>query len=645
MLDATDDISDSACPVDHTGLLSTSTACCYQKLVMDPSCCIDKKFHKGVSRREFQRPGMFWSCETETGCYDTLRGRRGRDLMSIPDGATCSSPRILYIHGGSWMYSSPHTEGYAQFASRLAAATGAVVFCFDYPLVPYGNYSTILHRSIQALQWLAEHGPEDSCGSDARAPLFVGGDSSGGGTALSLVLELVAKPHLLPGRRLSGAFLFSPWTNLMCNTPEYYTNAFAQIKSPDTFRDLTPLQQYVGDIIFQAVTEKNSDEFSANALDYVGQNASLLQTDPIASPYFATHKHFRSDRMPPLHIMVGGSESILGDSLRVAHTAARGGATVSVEVYNGMWHVFPMYSEGCGSGEELWTAINAINSTGHFVRTLAEGAKATFALRVEGSDGQVSTRNLPLINYMYDPMVDKFTRVGELIPGTVSSYDQVMKNIVQQPWWVVLTSVSGTAVFIFLSGVCVGGTVDYGGREALKRAKRVTEYRKQFVEVPVGYVALDPSQRQRPPRSFLADFVMGVPEDPHREWRLSNIRAKHGAEAEAFSAARATNAAWRSMAMGYEPPPRAAAPVDSGAAMDPGPDAEVLMREIAADPTRLWALSTKEAKEGSFEAARRENISWRMQHKRSSEASSAPSEEAPAPEPADTFEPPRALPA
>merc|ERR1712039_785900 len=100
---------------------------------------------------------------------------------------------------GSWMYGSPHTTGYGQLASKLAHVTGAMVMLTDYPLVPAGNYSTILAWAILGLQWLEKNGSSlfEDCPDDVRAPIFVGGDSSGGGTTMSLVLALQQKPDLL----------------------------------------------------------------------------------------------------------------------------------------------------------------------------------------------------------------------------------------------------------------------------------------------------------------------------------------------------------------------------------------------------------------------------------------------------------------
>ena len=46
-------------------------------------------------------------------CYDMKTGARGDDQMFVPEGATCETPRLLYIHGGSWM-SRPESGGPAK---------------------------------------------------------------------------------------------------------------------------------------------------------------------------------------------------------------------------------------------------------------------------------------------------------------------------------------------------------------------------------------------------------------------------------------------------------------------------------------------------------------------------------------------------
>lgn len=105
----------------------------------------------------------------------------------------------------------------------------------DYPLLSSnpnhtaGNFSTIMDALVAGLQWLASESlPE--CKGGTAAPLFLAGDSAGGGSALSLVLLLRSRPHLLPKNTIAGAFFFSPWTNLKCDTPDYYYNSFSKVK-------------------------------------------------------------------------------------------------------------------------------------------------------------------------------------------------------------------------------------------------------------------------------------------------------------------------------------------------------------------------------------------------------------------------------
>mmetsp|Transcript_33957 Transcript_33957/g.97653 ORF Transcript_33957/g.97653 Transcript_33957/m.97653 type:complete len:507 (+) Transcript_33957:49-1569(+) len=366
-------------------VLSNVTSYCYRRLVHDADCCLDERFAPDVTRHVIHRPGAEWICGNKT-CYDGVTGPRGYDAVWIPKGATCDSPRVLYIHGGSWMYGSPDTYGYGQLASKLAAKSGAVVMVPDYPLVPIANFSVIMEAAKKALSWLALHGPFPGC--VGRPPLLVGGDSSGGGTALSLILEVKKHPESfqifpddLTGRIIAGGFFFSPWTNLVCDTPDYYHHAFSEIVDREIFKEHkrnrpTKGTVYVGDIIFHGHPNANEGGFQLNSQAYVGDYRLLM--DPVASPMYAGAAELAGGGVPPLYFAVGASESILGDSVIVAQKAADYGAEVSLEIFEGMWHVFPMYSEGCGGGEELWEAKRALERTAAFVRRTAatQGALA-----------------------------------------------------------------------------------------------------------------------------------------------------------------------------------------------------------------------------------------------------------------------------
>ena len=75
-----------------------------------------------------------------------------------------------------------------------------------------------------------------------------------------------SRPEELPGGQiLAGAIFFSPWTNLKCDTPDYYYNAFAKIVDKKAFKDPDSGVAYVGDLMFRGHPEENLDEFTANA--------------------------------------------------------------------------------------------------------------------------------------------------------------------------------------------------------------------------------------------------------------------------------------------------------------------------------------------------------------------------------------------
>merc|ERR1740138_1805870 len=79
-----------------------------------------------------------------------------------------------------------------------------------------------------AWEWLAGHGPGTAECKSPPPPMFLAGDSSGGGSAMSFLLWLNCED--MKGRRPpelpmpSGGFFESPWTNLLSNSPSYYSN-------------------------------------------------------------------------------------------------------------------------------------------------------------------------------------------------------------------------------------------------------------------------------------------------------------------------------------------------------------------------------------------------------------------------------------
>lgn len=229
--------------------------------------------------------------------------------------------RILYLHGGSWISGS--LSGYRAFLSRISQATGAVVLSVDYRLAPEHKFPAALEDCMQAYQWMRENGPTD------RAPAskaFLMGDSAGGNLALATLLKTRDSEQPLP----SAVIALSPATDFTGGSPSLVSRASVDpIINPAILPALIPI--------------------------YLGNNAE--PTNPYASPLFGDFTG-----MPPILLQVGDLEVLLDDSTRLAEHAAGQGCDVTLDVWDGMPHVFQ------GFAPFLAEASEAIGKIGEFAR-------------------------------------------------------------------------------------------------------------------------------------------------------------------------------------------------------------------------------------------------------------------------------------
>eukprot|EP00439_Symbiodinium_sp_Y106_P052094 s2052_g6.t5 len=370
---------------------------CRAQLLENGSCCLDQIGDRSVLQRSISRPGTSWECIADNGCVSEPHGLRGDDLLSIPAAATCESCRILFLHGGSWYFGSPTSTGYHVLASKLAARTGCIVMMPDFPLLPVGDFDSMLQASIEAIAWLGSPAVLENCQADDPAKLFVGGDSSGATTAISLILHLQSPgASTMPTPKLNDVSIAIPDASLMtstvqalssmqmCDTPEYFTNAYSRIFNSSWGK----ASGHQGDILFRSPPARNMEEFREVALQYVGGHKQML-LDPVASPIYASAEMLAA--VPPLHFLVGSEETLLGDSVILAQKAAASGATIVVDIYHGMWHDFPMYSEGCGSGTELVLGMKGWDHTAEFIQSATEMCRSN---------------GWPIIRYVYDESLE-----------------------------------------------------------------------------------------------------------------------------------------------------------------------------------------------------------------------------------------------
>lgn len=233
-----------------------------------------------------------------------------------PDDAA-AEPVIYYLHGGGYVIGS--LDGaYRGYLPRLARVTGLRVFAIAYRLAPEHPFPAGLDDALAGYRWLLD------AGIDA-ADIVIAGDSAGGGLALATLLSLRDAGEPLP----AGAALLSPWANL---TPL------------DPARErLAPVDPF---LTAEAIASTAACYADGEPLD-----------NPLISPVYADFTG-----LPPLLLQVGTIELWLTDAARVTRRARRAGVDVTLDVWDGQMHVWPLY------GAALPEARQALSEIGLFVR-------------------------------------------------------------------------------------------------------------------------------------------------------------------------------------------------------------------------------------------------------------------------------------
>ncbi len=219
---------------------------------------------------------------------------------------------ILYLHGGAFIMGSP--ASYRDRSMRVSYRCDAEVFVPAYRLAPENPFPAALDDALAAWKLVKTLRPD--------APLFVAGDSAGGGLSLSLLVRLRDLGFAMP----NGAILLSPWTDL--------TSSGASIDG-NLGKDLW-------------FTRKHLETW---ARYYVGRADGH---SPYVSPAFADLAG-----LPPLLLLAGENELLLDDALRVRDAAASKGADARVLLGKGMQHDWPLTLPWLEESRAAWQAIRA----------------------------------------------------------------------------------------------------------------------------------------------------------------------------------------------------------------------------------------------------------------------------------------------
>lgn len=232
----------------------------------------------------------------------------------VPQGAW-ENQMILYFHGSAFVMGT--SQDHRGLVSKFSARCGLKSLVFDYSLAPEHPHPAAIQDSLAVYEWILESGylPENI--------LFVG-DSAGACIALSTLLVLKKRNLPLP----KAVVALSPCTDLTCSGDSHITKAKKDPATPPGANE-TFTRYYIG----------NGDP-----------------TSPEMSPLFGDLKG-----LPPLMIQVGEDETLLDDSTRFARKAEEAGVEVSLHVWEGMFHCFPllapMFPEATQAMDEICAFI------------------------------------------------------------------------------------------------------------------------------------------------------------------------------------------------------------------------------------------------------------------------------------------------
>jgi epsilon-lactone hydrolase len=219
---------------------------------------------------------------------------------------------ILYLHGGAFFMGSP--ASYRNRAMRLSYRCNAEVFVPDYRLAPEHPYPAAFDDALAAWEFVKRLRPS--------TPMFVAGDSAGGGLSLSLLARLRDLGAAMP----EGAFLLSPWTDLSVSGASVEGN-----QGRDLWFTRRHLEIWAG--YYAAGADRRS---------------------PSVSPVFAD-----LSGLPRLLLLVGQDELLLDDALRVRDAAASAGTDVRVHLGKGMQHDWPLTLPWLDESRLAWSAMRS----------------------------------------------------------------------------------------------------------------------------------------------------------------------------------------------------------------------------------------------------------------------------------------------
>lgn len=201
---------------------------------------------------------------------------------------------LLYFHGGGFVAGSPETH--RALVGRLVEASGVGAFSVKYRLAPECFFPAAVRDGIDAYRALLAKGVSGSS-------IVLAGDEAGGGLAFAVALAVRNAGLAMPG----GVVALSPWADLSLSGLSMLANR-------------------------RSDSQLDWDTLFLCARHYLRKSNPC---DTYASPAYAGFHDF-----PPVMVHAGAHEILRDDASKLGDRAAEAQVPVSVEIYDGMGHLF-----------------------------------------------------------------------------------------------------------------------------------------------------------------------------------------------------------------------------------------------------------------------------------------------------------------
>lgn len=246
-------------------------------------------------RRSFEAKAKLLFHPPRGSVFDTRElADDGHVIPALEVGGASEGPVILYFHGGGYGFGSPRTH--RAMVAWLCRYTGARGVLPQYRLAPENPFPAAIEDAVRAYRAVMT----------SPGGVILGGDSAGGGLALSLLAEI--KRMGLP--QPLGCFAFSPLVDLSFSAPSVRRNGEAEVILPAA----------------------RAREMVLAYLD------GADEADPKASPLFADFVG-----SAPVWIAVGDTEILLDDTRQMAERLKSDGVAVTCVIENDLPHVWPLF--------------------------------------------------------------------------------------------------------------------------------------------------------------------------------------------------------------------------------------------------------------------------------------------------------------